>query len=180
MTTENPYTPPNADITSSDHAPGELASRWKRFFGALIDGLLIGLVTLPLIFMTGYIDRAASGTQSFAEVILLAVLGIVVFLAINAHLLKKKGQSVGKLLMGTQIVSVDSEQLLPLGKLIGQRYVPLWLVSQVPGIGQLAGLVNALFIFRDDKRCLHDLIAGTKVINYRPALVAETSGVNFK
>ena len=30
--------------------------------------------------------------------------------------------------------------------------------------GAFFGIANPLFIFRDDRRCLHDLIAGTKVV----------------
>jgi hypothetical protein len=40
----------------------------------------------------------------------------------------------------------------------------MWSVSLVPGIGALAVTVDDLFIFRTDRRCLHDLIAGTKVV----------------
>jgi uncharacterized RDD family membrane protein YckC len=38
-----------------------------------------------------------------------------------------------------------------------------WLVTLI-GIIPLFGLVDILFIFREDKRCIHDLIAGTRVI----------------
>jgi uncharacterized RDD family membrane protein YckC len=38
------------------------------------------------------------------------------------------------------------------------------LLSIIP----LYGLVDALFIFREDKRCLHDLIAGTIVVRGNP------------
>lgn len=175
MSNENPYVPPSAEITGD--GPGDLASRWKRFFGVLIDGLVIMAVTFPLLYVTGYLERAGSGAQSLGEIIFMGLLGLAVFFAVNGYLLKNKGQTVGKLLMGTQIVSIEDGSLLPFGKLIGLRYVPLWLIGQVPGIGQLAGLVNALFIFRADKRCVHDLIAGTKVINYRGAVVSETRPV---
>ena len=31
--------------------------------------------------------------------------------------------------------------------------------------GQTLGLIDVLFIFRSDRRCVHDLIAGTKVVS---------------
>jgi len=35
----------------------------------------------------------------------------------------------------------------------------------VPGMRELVSLFDAVFIFRDDRRCLHDLLAGTKVVS---------------
>ena len=168
MSTENPYNPPSAEI-ADNNTSSNLASRWRRLGGALIDGLIIALITLPIMYLTGYIERATSGTTSTGEVVLMGLLGMVVFFVLNSYLLINKGQTIGKLALDTQIVSVENENLLPFGKLIGLRYVPLWVVSQVPFVGAIVGLANALFIFRSDKRCLHDLLAGTKVINYRAA-----------
>ena len=48
--------------------------------------------------------------------------------------------------------------------LIGLRYLPFWVVGQVWVIGPILSLANPLFIFREDRRCLHDLLAGTKVV----------------
>jgi len=44
------------------------------------------------------------------------------------------------------------------------RYIPIWIVGLIPGVGIALTILDALFIFRDDRRCIHDLIAGTKVI----------------
>jgi hypothetical protein len=41
--------------------------------------------------------------------------------------------------------------------------VPL-LLPLVPFLGGLVALVDVLFIFGPSKRCLHDLVAGTKVV----------------
>ena len=40
------------------------------------------------------------------------------------------------------------------------RTVLNWIIALVP----FYALVDVLFIFRNDQRCIHDLIAGTKVI----------------
>jgi uncharacterized RDD family membrane protein YckC len=50
-------------------------------------------------------------------------------------------------------------------KLLGLRYVLVMLVAVIPFIGGLLGVIDFLFIFREDRRCVHDLIAGTKVVS---------------
>jgi hypothetical protein len=41
------------------------------------------------------------------------------------------------------------------------------LIGAIPYIGPLFSLVNVLFIFREDYRCVHDHIAGTIVVQAR-------------
>jgi len=88
-----------------------------------------------------------------------------VFLLLNGYLLAKYGQTVGKKLVGTRIVSHVDERILPLGRVFGLRYLPLSIIAQIPVVGGFVGIIDGLFIFRKDKRCIHDLIAGTKVVN---------------
>ena len=53
---------------------------------------------------------------------------------------------------------------MPFGPLVLKRYVPLWVVANIPFIGGLFALADSLAIFRDTRKCIHDDIAGTKVI----------------
>jgi uncharacterized RDD family membrane protein YckC len=70
--------------------------------------------------------------------------------------------------MRTQIVS-DEGKLLPLPTMILWRYLPLMIISQVPFVGAIVGLANVLAIFRASRKCFHDDIAGTKVIQIVPS-----------
>ena len=45
------------------------------------------------------------------------------------------------------------------------RYFPLAVIAQIPFAGGIFSLIDCLFIFREDRRCIHDLIAGTKVVD---------------
>jgi uncharacterized RDD family membrane protein YckC len=40
----------------------------------------------------------------------------------------------------------------------------MWALESIPLLGGLFSLVNVCFIFRDDRRCIHDLIADTIVV----------------
>jgi len=44
------------------------------------------------------------------------------------------------------------------------RYLPTSIVASIPIVGGLIVLVDILFIFGSEQRCIHDLIAGTKVV----------------
>jgi uncharacterized RDD family membrane protein YckC len=98
------------------------------------------------------------------EMIFQSVLGMALFLLVHGYLLATQGQTFGKMLLSVRIVDFETTEILPLGKLVGLRLVPIWIVSMIPYIGGLLCLIDVLFIFGDDRRCIHDLIAGTKVV----------------
>jgi uncharacterized RDD family membrane protein YckC len=86
------------------------------------------------------------------------------YVILNGYLLETHGQSIGKRLMGTRIVSAHDHTLLPLWKIYLMRHVLFDAIGILPILGNLAMLADSLFIFSQEKRCLHDYVAGTKVI----------------
>ncbi|HTE41557.1 MAG TPA: RDD family protein, partial [Steroidobacteraceae bacterium] len=109
MTEENNYRPPSARVADVQvQEEGELASRWARLGGSMLDGLIVGVIITPIMFATGYMQRAMNGVEpQFLVQLQYALLGLVLSAAINGYLLHKSGQSVGKRAAGTRIVSVD-------------------------------------------------------------------------
>jgi len=143
-----------------------LASRWRRLGGAFIDGIIAMVTTFPLMKALGlWRTNPTEHPFTLTENVILFFLGLGLFLAINGYLLAKHGHTVGKRLMRTRTVGVTDEAILPLPRLMALRVLPLWLVNYIPAVGTRLVIVDALFIFRSDKRCVHDLIAGTKVVN---------------
>ncbi len=166
MNDENRYAPPKAEVLDTvDEEAGNLASRGVRLGGAIIDTIISLIVMVPIMHYTGYLQSATLSGMDLGQQALLGVVGFIVYLVLNGYLLAKRGQTIGKALVGTRIVSVDDERILPLTKLLALRVVPVSVVSLVPYVGNILGIINVLFIFRDDRRCVHDLIAGTKVVN---------------
>jgi len=166
MTQENRYQPPKAevaDVIATDES--QLATRWARLGGSMLDGILMSLVIVPTMFATGYMQSAMSGTQpTFLTQLPYALLGLIAYLVFNGYSLQKSGQTIGKRIAGTRIVSVDESRVLPLWKILTLRQLPIMVVSQIPLVGPLVSLVDTFFVFRSDKRCVHDFIAGTKVV----------------
>lgn len=162
MNEKNLYSPPSAELVTL--VENNLAGRWARLGGSLIDGVVAGVVIFPVMYVTGFWSKVISDNMTMLDTVLLGLFGLAVYLILNGYLLSRYGQTIGKKVVGTKIVSVDSDEILPLWKIFFIRYLPVNVVSQTPLVGPLLVIIDSLFIFRSDKRCIHDLVAGTKVI----------------
>lgn len=166
----NPYAAPTAPVLKVDD-PSEgpvLAERGTRLGAVLIDAAIGMAVAAPVMYLSGYWARAMAQQVGAAELIAWSLGGFLVFIAIQAYPLHLNGQTWGKRALDIRIVDLDGRKP-SLARLFGLRYAPLQFSSQVPFVGPLVGLVNGLMIFRADRRCLHDLIAGTRVVRVTPA-----------
>jgi uncharacterized RDD family membrane protein YckC len=169
MSINNPYAAPQADMShDNDIEENELASRWQRVGAAIIDGLIAMCWAVPLSFALGTISYQKRGIQPpYSLTLLSIVLGFIIFVIVHGYFLKTNGQTIGKKLVGIRIVALDGN-LATLGKLLGLRYLLIQLIFLIPGAGAMLGgllsVVDCLFVFRSDRRCVHDLIAGTRVV----------------
>lgn len=169
-TSNNPYLAPTAAIGDIS---GEivLADRFTRWVALFFDGLILGVIGVPILlilaFFTIGLDMNAIqvfiSTNTTLYVILVLILTIFVFLAVNFHPLRSNGQTVGKRIFNIKIVRSDGSPA-DVQRILLYRYLPVWLIRQIPIIGILFALIDALLIFRDSRKCLHDDIADTIVI----------------
>lgn len=161
----NPYAAPQAVV--ADFAPSdtlELAGRGMRLAGAIIDTILLMLLVVPLMFASGFIQMAMRGEQpGFGWSVAMGLAGFAIFLLINGYFLHQSGQTVAKKMLGMRIVDLHGEQP-EFFRLVGLRYALMQLIQMVPIAGSVFGLIDVLFIFREDRSCIHDLIAGTRVV----------------
>jgi uncharacterized RDD family membrane protein YckC len=158
QTGPNPYAPPAADLdfgvtkTTSDDL---LADPGSRLGARVIDGILVAAASAPALVLQFVFDRI--------EFLLLCAITIPVLLAYQWYLAATIGQSLGKRWLRIKVVKTSGGPLDFASAVVARLWVPALLAS-VPGIGQLFLLADALFIFRDDRRCLHDFLAGTRVV----------------
>jgi uncharacterized RDD family membrane protein YckC len=160
----DPYAPPSVEVDAApleDSGAGELADRGTRLGAAILDGLLYGAVVLPGIFM-------ASGFSLYDWRVFLPILALAI---VQWYLIASRGQTLAKGWLRIRIVKMDGS---PCGFVNGV-VLRSW-VMQLIGFGAAymlgamqvsfnpIGLLDVLFIFGAERRCLHDLIAGTKVI----------------
>lgn len=129
-----------------------LAGRGARLLAAIVDGaIFLGVVVVgaPL---------SAIGPDFFIVLTVLAVIGLVI---VQVVLLTKDGQTLGKRALKIRIVKRDTGQNGGFVPNVLLRLVLNGIIGWIP----LYGLVDTLFIFREDRRCIHDMIAGTQVVN---------------
>lgn len=96
---------------------------------------------------------------------LLMVLGGIVILGINIYLLSTRSQSIGKIVMKTQIADFNTRQPANFVSAFVLRGFVNWLIGLIPCVGGFYALADILFVFSDDHRCLHDRIANTIVLD---------------
>jgi uncharacterized RDD family membrane protein YckC len=144
-----------------------LASRGKRLAAAIIDIIIFLPLVIIIASPLGLIDTEVTDEPppfDLEQTLQLFIIGQVLFLLVQGYLLHSRGQTIGKVLLKIQIVATNGD-MLGLGKLYFVRYFVFSLLAQIPVIGAVVALANILFIFGKEKKCLHDRLAGTKVID---------------
>ena len=161
---EEYYDSPDSDYDDGDYEDEFLASRVSRFCAVFLDSFIIMFVTLPLMFFTGGFDFILHGAPPPSLLYNLEIggAGVLLFMMVHGHFLLARGQTLGKMALGIKIVTLDGN--LPNANQLIKRYAVYMLPGNVPVIGGFFSLVNVLFIFRQDQRCIHDLFADTKVV----------------
>ncbi|NRD68427.1 RDD family protein [Corallococcus exiguus] len=137
------------------HAAPELATCWARLAACLVDGAVLLLPSLLL----GVLRCLAIPDESAMKAPVVYVPALLV-LFVQASLIRGTGASLGKRLMGIRVVRRDG------------RPAEVWRIALLRNVLPIAlcgyygwfGLVDALFIVGEERRCLHDWVAGTRVV----------------
>ena len=160
----NPYAAPEARLDDQATEYLELADRGTRLGAKMIDGVASLVVMLPVFVMIGLSGASGRQSEEFGVVamILVGVLGLAL-LAWQLYWLHLYSQTIGKRALGIKIVRTDGSRA-DLGRIVGMRWLPVSLLGAIPLIGPIISLVDPLMIFREDRRCMHDLIADTVVV----------------
>jgi uncharacterized RDD family membrane protein YckC len=133
---------------------------WVRVVGVIVDGCISGVVALiPNVALT---MLAASAGPESSLAVSLQILNMVIGLAIGffyyGWFYQNKGATPGKMIFGLRVVDTETGGNIGYGKTFLRQYVGAFLCVLTLGIGYL------MVAFRSDKRGLHDMVAGTRVI----------------
>lgn len=125
------------------------AGFWIRFGAAILDGIIIGIpIALIAYILTGKSDGYLADALSFLYGLLTPVFW--------------NGYTVGKRICGIRIAKVSDGMPPGIGTMLLRNVVAAIVYAITFGI---ALIVSAIMVgVRDDKRSIHDFIAGTEVV----------------
>ena len=121
------------------------AGRSDRLLAAIVDGLF-GLIFFALSLL---LDMPSLFTY-----------GLALYWIYQFYLLTVDGQTIGKKIMKIKIIKRDTGEN---GGFVSNVLLR-WVLNGLLGFIPFYALVDILFIFREDRRCIHDMMAGTKVV----------------
>lgn len=155
--TEPPAPPPPA-------AP--LATHSQRLIAALIDG--VPLAAIFFLAQSGLPDDDGKGGSD-----LRVAIGLVLMLALagcNLYLLATRGQTIGKKLQRIRIVALEGDHHPGLFRVFWLRSFINGLIGSIPLFGPIPvySLIDVLCIFGRERRCIHDYLAQTRVVQGDP------------
>ena len=166
----NPYAAPQSRVLSNlaVHQPAPRSTRLAAYFLDLLTGLVgCGLPGMGAVLFLAAHD-ASRPNDAPAVVIVCLLLSGLVFLALtvwNIVLLTTRGQTLGKKWFGIRIVTFPDGQKPGFVKGFLLRSFVNGIIAQVV---PFYAIIDPCFIFRDDQRCVHDLLADTTVIEGQP------------
>ena len=184
----NPYLPPGSDVNAAPSAPRqsvELADRGTRLVAVTIDGALACVPFLPMLAVGIYaatflqfrppeaggdpMPALPPGFENSGVVLwlgattLVGMFGMLGLFIYQWVLISRTGQTLGKKWTGIRIELLAGGPVNFVSGVLLRNWVTK-LIGMVPWLGGLFQLIDVLFIFREDRRCIHDLIAGTRVV----------------
>jgi uncharacterized RDD family membrane protein YckC len=155
----------------------QLAGLWERLGAAFVDGCLKAACSIPTVLamikvmqenMQGGGQPDPQAMQAMmaaaATAVPLAYPYLAALAVLQGLLVATRSQSVGKILLGLRIVRAPDGGKANFARAFLIRSGVPTMIEYIPFIGLLFWIVDTCFIFRADRRCLHDLMAGTKVI----------------
>jgi uncharacterized RDD family membrane protein YckC len=163
----NPYAPPQATV--ADVADPRLsnieAERGTRLAAAILDGVFFGgMVYAPIMIGFTFAGIAGGGRNltmngAMAAGLAIGLVGFTIWCWLTVTFVLRNGQSIAKKLLNIKVVRSDGSPIT-LGRLFFLRNVVNTALSMIP----FYGFVDVLFIFGEQRQCLHDKIADTIVV----------------
>ncbi len=140
-----------------------LAGRGSRLVASIIDGIAAVVAILPGFLFLLYGSNEREETASVFGVCFMVV-ALVTLMGYQWTLLSRCGQTIGKRMAHVRVVRYQDDANPGFGRAVGLRLLVNGLFSGIPFVGGFYSLADILFIFGEERRCIHDYLAGTKVV----------------
>ena len=134
--------------------------RGRRLCAFAVDFIVTAVVAFIALWPLGLFEneQAYEPSQLVIRIVLL-IAGS--YLLVNGWYLHARGQTVGKRMLRICMIAHTDGRPLPLWKLLA-RTCSVLVLAAIPLVGVLV-IVDILFIFPRQRRCLHDLLVGSTV-----------------
>jgi uncharacterized RDD family membrane protein YckC len=139
-----------------------LASRSDRLLAALLDSFITLGVVIALLLVRSW-EAESPALSAVGLGIRFFVVPMV--LVVQVALLSLYGQTLGKRALGIRIVRSDDGSNPGFVHAVVLRHLLPGLICAIPLVGPLFRLFDLLNIFGEERCCLHDVLAGTKVVD---------------
>ena len=136
----------------------DMASVGRRFVALWIDGLVLAIPLILLVILVA-VPLGLLGSEDnvplalFSQLLLTMMLGTV-YILYEGLMLASGGQTVGKKAMSLKVVTAEGNDITK-----GQAWTRA--LSR-----QLLGLVDYLVALGQERTCIHDIMAKTRVVNW--------------
>lgn len=145
------------DVRSGVSGTLDLASRGRRFAAVWIDGMVITLPFVILILIVGW--KSFMGGPDPFIMRPLFILPTVVMFVYDGLMMSARGQTLGKIALNIKIVRPDGSDIST-GQAWGRAVMRQVLTGCLVPFNYLP------IFFTKERTCLHDMVAGTRVVNW--------------
>lgn len=144
-----------------------LATPLQRLGARFVDGAIASVCFTLTFLFSGvnfgsilYFRNLSAGLWAAAGSL---ALGYLLYIAVQVYFLWTAGQTIGKKMMGIRIARLDGRKA-SFWAILFIRMLAFFILTLIPFIGWALSFINLCFIFRSDRRMLHDFLAGTVVL----------------
>ena len=141
----------------------EIAEPWRRLVGFIIDWFVLVMLTLVIVSALGIDMGEGSALRLPTSVrILQGLVGAVYYIMFTVS----RGQTPGKMLLGTRVVLQRTGQIPTLVPSAVRWFVPgVWVF--LPGVSVVSIVIYGWLLFNIYRQGLHDKAARTVVVHAR-------------
>lgn len=141
---------------------GYVLSGWWRRVGAwLIDGFVVGIIGVVLLFTV--VDQVGSPTVEWWDATGIAAVAALAYYPLLMR--ATNGRTLGKLATRIRVVRTDHERMTFTRAAWRELVIKTVVITGIPYLGVLLDLVDGLWPLWDrQNRAIHDMLAGTRVV----------------
>jgi uncharacterized RDD family membrane protein YckC len=141
----------------------EVAEPWRRFAGFVVDWMVLVMVSLVIVSALG-IDLGGGDALRLptSARLVQGLVGAAYYIGFTSS----RGQTPGKMLLGTRVVMLSTAQIPGVGPSALRWVVPgVWVF--LPGVSIISVVIYGWLVFNTLRQGLHDKAARTVVVHAR-------------